>query len=151
MDDATPHHRFDPQRSGVENATTQKPRSAQVASVFYVRHQRRQPRAVRRGAHREKADQLLTSDSRWRLPRRERRAVQWTRPATTIRHRAWSASRRSCWPSTPPTTNAIRPSSASGREIKRVKHAVRAHPASEDTRDTAHGMAKLWKHHLAEL
>jgi homoserine O-acetyltransferase/O-succinyltransferase len=94
---------------------TKQPRSAQLASVFYGLATSGGNQALFAAAPtREKADQLLnqrlaapfTADANDVL-------YQGIRRATSTRRRAWSVSRLSCSPSTPPTTSAIRPSSVS--------------------------------------
>jgi homoserine O-acetyltransferase len=84
---------------------TKQPRSLQVASVFYGVATNGGNQALYKTAPtREKADQLL--DQRLGAPfpgDANDHLYQWdsSRPA-------WSASRRCCWRSTPPTTSATR-------------------------------------------
>ena len=122
LDDAAPDHRRDPQRSRLEGRQLHRRsrKAFRIANVFFgiatnggtLAYQKLAPT-------RETADKLLDAAPGGTVHRRRQRlsSTSGIRRATTIRRPAWSASRPRCWPSTPPTTSAIRrrPASWSAR------------------------------------
>ena len=112
LDDAPPDHRFHPQRSRLEGRRLHDPAQGlpDGRGVLRHRHQRRHARLPEDGAD-ARGRPTSFSTSGW--PRRPTPtpttiSTSGNPRATTIRRPAWSASRRRCWPSTPPTTSAIR-------------------------------------------
>ena len=111
------HHRLDPQRSGVDERQLHQAAAQRAVrlGVLRHRHQRRQPGAVqarRRRARRPTS--CSTSGSQRAVHRRRQRRPVPVGFIARLQPLAGPGAHpgRRCWRSTPPTTSAIRPSSA---------------------------------------
>jgi homoserine O-acetyltransferase len=119
---------------------------------FGIRHQRRQPGALQGAPTREKADALLDARLKAPFPADANDVLyQWDSSRDYNPSRGLEKIRRRCSRSTPPTTSATRPRSASSiGEIKRVKNGkVLLIPASADT--AGHGTTGSAKWYAKEL